>query len=217
MKLHLLLIALFSFLFAGCSSGPGGSLRTKGIAIQPIAFNDPSRLVFVQHEISAFYHCPVYILKETQMPSSFLNLTKGERYSADSILRWLSYRRSDSVAILLGLTGKDIYIADKDAFGRVRRPASKYAVWGILGLGYTPGNACVISDARFKSTDNSRYDHRLRTVVIHEIGHNLGLPHCKTPHCIMNDANEHISTVDSSGTDLCGSCRKKIPLACDRL
>jgi archaemetzincin len=200
---------LFTFTIAGCSSGPGASLHAKGIAIQPIAFNDPSRLAFVQREISSFYHCPVYILGETNMPASFINLSKGERYSADSILSWLSHRRNDSVAILLGLTGKDIYIADKDAFGRIKEPAGKYAVWGILGLGYTPGKACVISDARFRSSDDSRYDHRLRAIVIHEIGHNLGLPHCKSPHCIMNDANEHISSVDSE-TGFCGSCRKSV-------
>lgn len=204
------LIASLLFIITGCSSGPGSSLHTKGIAIQPISFNDPSRLAFVQHEIGSFYHCPVYILGETHIPASFLNLTKGERYSADSILKWLSHRKNDSVAILLGLTGKDIYITDRDAFGRIKQPASKYAVWGILGLGYTPGTVCIISDARFRSTDNNKYDHRLRTIIIHEVGHNLGLPHCKTPYCIMNDANEHISTVDSSGTDFCGSCRKTV-------
>ena len=173
MRGHALIPLFLIFMIAGCSSGPGSSLYAKGIAIQPIAFNDPSRLAFVQHEISSFYHCPVYVLPGMDMPSAFLNLNKGERYSADSILRCLAHRKDDSVAILLGLTGKDIYIAAKDAFGRIKEPASKYAVWGILGLGYTPGKACVISDARFRSTDSSKYDHRLRAIVIHEIGHNL--------------------------------------------
>jgi archaemetzincin len=209
MRTHALIISLF-FILTGCSSGPGASLHTKGIAIQPISFNDSSRLAFVQHTISSFYHCPVHILKEAPMPISYVNLTKGERYSADSILQWLSHTRNDSVAILMGLTEKDIYITDRDAFGRAKQPASKYAVWGILGLGYTPGKACVVSDARFRSTDGSKYDHRLQTIVIHEIGHNLGLPHCKTPRCIMNDANEHIFTVDNSGADFCGSCRKTV-------
>jgi len=153
-------IGLFPiFMVAGCSSGPGASLHAKGIAIQPITFNDPSTLVFVQREIRSFYHCPVYILGEINMPASFINLSKGERYSADSILKWLSHRKNDTVAILLGLTGKDVYVANKDAFGRIKEPASKYAVWGILGLGYTPGNACVISDARFRSGDDMPGNH----------------------------------------------------------
>jgi archaemetzincin len=204
-------IALFLILtLAGCHSYPGSSLRTKGIAIQPVAFDDTARLAFVQRAAGEFYHCPVYILPAVEMPRSFINLSKGERYSADSILRWLSRRKSDSTGIVLGLTGKDIYVADKDEHGRIKEPESKYAVWGILGLGYQPGDACVISDARFRNTDNSKYDHRLRAIVIHEVGHNIGLPHCKTPHCIMNDANEHISTIDSGENDLCESCRNKL-------
>jgi len=173
-------------------------------------FNDQARLHFLQTELSAFYHCPVYLLPAINMPAAFLNTSKGERYSADSILRWLSHRRSDSVAILMGITRKDIFIADKDDRGHIRKPASKYAVWGILGLGYTPGIAAVVSDARFYQKDEKKYDHRLRTIAVHEIGHNLGLPHCKNIHCIMNDANEHISTIDSSGTSLCQPCEKKV-------
>lgn len=206
-----LFIALFSILtLTGCTSHPERSIRTKGIAIQPLCFNDAARLAFVQHELSGFYHCPVYILPPLEMPASFINLTKGQRYSADSILPWLSHQKNDSISILMGLTEKDIYTTEKDEHGRIKEPVSKYEVWGILGLGYRPGHASVVSDARFRHTDDNKYDHRLRTIVIHEIGHNMGLPHCPNPRCIMNDANEHISTVDDSGNDLCTSCRNKL-------
>ena len=165
-------------------------------------------LGFIQSQIAAFFHCSVHVLENVDMPLPFQNLTKGERYSADSILTWLSSRKSDSVSILVGLTSEDIYIADKDENGHIRKPVSKYAVWGILGLGDCPGSVCVISDARFRLSSGNKYNHRLKTIVIHEIGHNLGLPHCKSPHCIMNDANEQIATVDSSGSDFCESCKK---------
>jgi archaemetzincin len=206
----LLTVVFGGLLLIGCSSGPGPSLRKKGIALQPMAFADNARLHFLQEELSAFYHCPVYVLPDMKMPASFLNTSKGERYSADSILRWLSHRRGDSVAILMGITRKDIFITEKDGSGKIKEPLSKYAVWGILGLGYTPGRAAIVSDARYYQTDASKYEHRLRTIAIHEIGHNMGLPHCKNRHCIMNDANEQISTIDSSGTNLCQPCEKKV-------
>jgi archaemetzincin len=171
----------------------------RSIGIQPIQFTDTGRLHFVQGQLTRFFHCPVYILSPVAMPSAFLNLSKGERYSADSVLRWLSGRRGDSMPILLGLTRKDIF-TDKPA-----KP-----VWGILGLGSCPGKVCIVSDARFFATAPEKYDHRLRTLAIHEIGHNLGLPHCRSPHCIMNDANEQIATVDGSGTDYCAACRKRL-------
>jgi archaemetzincin len=144
------------------------------------------------------------------MPQNFQDLTKGERYAADSILQWLAPQRPDSISLITALTSKDIYIADKDRSGHIRQPEKKYAVWGILGLGYSPGRVNIVSDHRFRKTSSEKYPRRLRTIVIHEIGHNLGLPHCPTPHCIMNDANETIATVDASSPSLCPACSRRI-------
>ena len=196
-------------LFNGCQNR---ARMIHAIAIQPIDFTDTSGLVFLQKEIAGFFHCPVYILGAATMPPAFQNTSKGDRYSADSVLSWLGRRKADSVSILVGLTRKDIFITERDTQGRVREPMAKYAVWGILGLGNCPGSTCVVSDARFYSFAPGRYEHRLRTLLLHEIGHNLGLRHCKTPHCIMNDANEQIATIDSSGNDYCVSCRRAIGL-----
>lgn len=181
------------WLAAGCTH----PRQVRAIALQPIAFSDTAKLREVQQEVHGLFGCPVYLLKDIPMPPSFLNRTKGERYSADSILAWLGQRKPDSVSILVGLTGKDIFTMKKGE------------VWGILGLGYCPGHACVISDARFRGTAPGLYDHRLRAITFHEIGHNLGLPHCKTPHCIMNDAEGRIATVDSCGEHFCAACRRQ--------
>jgi archaemetzincin len=182
--------------FWGCHPGPS---KVRRIGIEPIDFADARQLRFLQGQLATFFHCPVYVLSLTAKPPAFLDLSKGERYSADSVLRWLSGRRPDSLSILVGVTGNDIFT------NKPNKP-----VWGILGLGNCPGTACVVSDARFAGSAPEKYRHRLRTLVIHEIGHNLGLPHCKSPHCIMNDANEQIATVDSSGDDYCAACRRRL-------
>jgi archaemetzincin len=135
---------------------------------------------------------------------------RGERYSADSIINYLSQKTSDSISQVVGLTHKNLFTTKWDRSGQIREPAEKYAVWGIFGLGYHPGKASVISDYRLSTTDPARFRHRLRTVLFHEIGHNLGLPHCPHPHCIMNDANETINTVDNSGDDYCAECRRRL-------
>jgi archaemetzincin len=198
-------IVLSVCLFISCHSRPA---KVRSIGIQPIDFPDTAKLAFVQRQLAAFFHCPVYILQPVAMPQGFLDLSKGERYSADSVLDWLARRRNNSIDVALGLTRKDIFIAERDAFGWIREPADRYAVWGILGLGNCPGRVCVVSDARFYGRAPGLYAHRLRTLIIHELGHNLGLPHCKSPHCIMNDANEQIATVDSSGDEFCSECRR---------
>lgn len=51
-----------------------------------------------------------------------------------------------------------------------------------MGLGYCPGKACVASDFRLKNKSN------YFKVMIHELGHTAGLPHCSVKTCYMRDA-----------------------------
>jgi len=180
------------------------------IALQPIGHYDLQEILFIQQQVNSFFKLPVIVRNEIPMPLSFLNTTKSERYSADSIIKWLSHSTPDSVVSVVGVTHEDIFTTISDSTGHIKEPTYKYGVWGIFGLGYCPGKSSVMSDYRLKTNDIKKFQHRLRTVVIHEIGHNLGLPHCKVKNCIMNDANERIQTVDNSADNYCDHCRKRI-------
>jgi archaemetzincin len=202
-------ILIATCLFSTCSPIPDpGPVHTIGL--QPFGHYDPQQLRFVQQQVQAFFHKRVVILDEMEIPPAYLNLSKGERYSADSIIKFLAARTDDTLTHIVGLTHKDIFTSRKDENGQLKKPSSRYAVWGIFGLGYYSGKSCVISDFRLKTNNAVRFNHRLRTVVLHELGHNLGRPHCKNSLCIMNDANEKIQTVDKSGNDYCTDCRKHI-------
>jgi len=143
------------------------------------------------------------------MPSEFRNDSKGHRYSADSLIQFLSQYEPDTRSIIIGLTTEDIFTTVRDNTGAIKEPRDKYAVWGIFGLGSCPGKASAVSMHRLQTRNEQVLLHRLRTVVFHELGHNLGLTHCSNPHCIMNDANEKISTIDNSD-DFCPRCLKKL-------
>jgi archaemetzincin len=166
----------------------------------------------IQQELTTFFHHPVIILPPITLPSSFLNHSKGERYSADSIINYLVQKTSDSITQIVGFTHTDIFTTERDRSGEIRQPLEKYAVWGIFGLGYCPGKASIVSDYRLSTTDSMKFRHRLRTVLFHEIGHNLGLPHCPNKGCMMNDANETITTIDKSGDNYCAECRRRLSL-----
>jgi archaemetzincin len=184
--------------------------KTRIIVLQPIGHYDLQEIGFIQQQVNGFFKMPVIVRNETAMPLSFLNTTKGERYSADSIIKWLSHSTTDSIISIVGLTHEDIFTTITDSGGHIKEPTYKYAVWGIFGLGYCPGKSSVMSDYRLKTNDIKKFQHRLRTIVIHEIGHNLGLPHCKEKNCIMNDANERIQTVDNSAENYCNHCKNRI-------
>lgn len=182
------------------------------ILLQPLGNYPQSMLPVVQQELQDFFQVKVALASPTALPASFVNLEKGKRYQADSIIRWLKTLHPSKNALVVGLTSDKIFITKRDKLGRVKPPADKYKVWGIFGLGYLPGRSCVISDGFMKTKDKVKYRHRLLTVLKHEIGHNLGLPHCPEPACIMNDANETIATVDRSGYRFCHNCSARAAL-----
>lgn len=205
---RLVVILLGTTLLCYCAhhSRPG---KKDIIGLQPLGQYAPEQLQFIKKEVQEFYHSPVVILNKRDIPAAFLNTTKGERYSADSIIKWLAHTTPDSVYKVVGITHEDIFTTKRELW-HVKKPESTYAVWGIFGLGFMPGRSCVVSDHRLQTTDIPKFHHRLRTVVIHELGHNLGLPHCPSDSCIMNDANESIKTVDKSANNYCKKCNDRL-------
>lgn len=114
---------------------------------------------------------------------------KRNRYRADSLLKFLNKPNSDTIVV--GITSKDISTG-KD----------QYADWGVMGLGYTPGNACVVSLFRLSKANTMAQFYK---VVIHELGHTAGLPHCSNPACFMRDA-EGGNPLDKE-KDFCTACK----------
>ncbi|HTE11090.1 MAG TPA: matrixin family metalloprotease [Chitinophagaceae bacterium] len=210
----LVLIIIITTLLSGCNNSADifsiHQNKKKYIGIQPLGEYNKERLNFVREQITHFYRTPVIILPPKPLPKSFINRQKGERYCADSILLFLKALKNDSIVEVVGLVHKDIYTTKKDRDGNIQQPVAKYAVWGICGLGYLPGDECIISDLRLKTKDSTVFKRRLKTVVIHEIGHNLGLPHCKVKGCIMSDTNEKVATLDKSRNDYCDECKLKL-------
>ncbi|WP_228452037.1 Zn-dependent protease [Chryseobacterium sp. G0186] len=112
------------------------------------------------------------------------------RYRADSIIKFLNSRTKDGF-VTIGLTSKDISAT-----------RGKIKDFGIMGLGYRPGKACVASMFRL-SKENS--DEQFYKIAIHELGHTQGLPHCPEKMCFMRDAEGKNPTNEE--TDFCKKCK----------
>jgi archaemetzincin len=185
-------------LFCGCSE----TKKRKGdllLALQPYKGFDTSLNTFIKKETEQFYQCRVIVFEPVQLPSSAFYPPRN-RYRADSLLDFEKKLVPDSVEAIAGLTDKDISTTN-----------GNIPDWGVFGLGFNPGKACVISTYRLQSTTAKQFRERLIKVVLHEFGHNLGLPHCKNnPECLMTDAEGTMSQVDREKKWICEKCQIKL-------
>lgn len=171
------------------------------IALQPLGQLDQKYTTLAQQELKAFYGADVHIFKAQPLPDSAYYAPR-HRYRAPVLLRHLLQLCPIGYDYIVGLTAKDISTTK-----------GEYYDWGILGLGYCPGKSCVVSTHRLRrSARNAAHvAERLAKVVLHEVGHNLGLRHCHASKtCLMRDACGTIKTVDEEGKELCAHCQRQI-------
>ncbi len=161
------------------------------IRIQPFRGMSQNEVEYVFKEIKKFYS-KTTLLPPIEMPKQAYYKPRS-RYRADSIIAWLS-RQTPEYSVVIGLTSKDISTT-KD----------KIIDWGVMGLGYQPGNACVTSTFRL---NKANLLDQLFKVSVHELGHTQGLPHCPNKNCYMQDAEGGNPT--DSETGFCAECTKKL-------
>ncbi len=208
MKIVLFVVCLF--LLSCTQTNSTADLQSKVVGIIPYDGITKEEVTTLAQTIEDFYHLKTVILPKKELPkSAFVNI-KSPRYRADSIIRIQNRNFPDSLDFIMGLTHKDVSVTKKETDGFIKKPEWKYADFGVMGLGYCPGNSSIISNFRLKSNDKSLQMERFKKVVIHEFGHNLGLPHCPNTHCVMTSAAEKISTIDAEKMELCNRCVKQL-------
>ncbi|MFK7784337.1 MAG: hypothetical protein AB8B56_04425 [Crocinitomicaceae bacterium] len=203
---RLLIFSSISLSLLACTEN-----HQKKIAIQTFGKFDSSLKDSVIASIERTYGFDVVALPSRDLPqSAFINV-KSPRYRADTLIDILRREKPDEYDFILGLTSSDISTTKKDRNGAPLQPAYKYQDWGIFGLGFRPGPSCIASTYRLKTSNNTLLIERLKKVCNHELGHNLGLPHCESSDkCVMKDAAESIRTVDNVHLVLCPDCAAQI-------
>jgi archaemetzincin len=179
---------IFLLFILSCQQHTNVINKPRAIVIQP--FNDLS----VSQIESAYNQLKIInpnivLRKAIALPSSTFYKPRN-RYRADLLIRFLS-TLANRDTIVIGMTNKDI-------------STSKGTIedWGVMGLAYRPGNACMVSTFRLTKINSSEQFYK---VAIHELGHTQGLPHCENKMCYMRNA-EGGNPLDEE-IDFCTSCK----------
>ena len=199
-QVNFLFFLLSAIAIISCKQSANSIINIKNntdkftVALMPYKGFDTTLLYDVLKEVEVFYKCNAIIVPVSNLPTNAF-YTPRQRYKADSLLVFQKQLAKDGIRSVIGFTAKDISTATPD--------------WGVFGLGYCPGKACVISTYRLKkaSVTTVQLKERLIKVVLHELGHNLGLPHCTfNKECLLTDAGGTIKQVDRERKWLCSKC-----------
>jgi archaemetzincin len=189
-----------SLLSLGAAPATSPPVATRVLYIQPLGGCGlkASGIEQVALALRAFYPIEVKVLDCRDLPRPAY-YSPRKRYRAERLLAYLNERMPKNGWRILGLTDVDISTTK-----------GKVADWGVMGLGELPGTATVISSfrCRMKSKGPAHAIERLAKVAVHEIGHTLGLDHCPTRGCLMEDANGKVVTTDRE-RDFCSKCRAR--------
>lgn len=220
--IRILMACLFALYLAGCAATPHPPSPTKPrdsgtqanptiprtVYLQPLESlrsqplgSLPVRQKVVDEVVSAIeasYKVEVVVLPTRPLPDTAYYKPR-RRYRAEKLLDTFEGTMPSGEDKIVVLTEVDISTTK-----------GEYADWGLFGLGNMPGQACVVSTWRLRSkASQRRFRERLGKVVVHELGHTLGLAHCPTQGCLMEDAKGRVSTVDGE-TGFCESCRENL-------
>lgn len=115
-----------------------------------------------------------------------------DRYSGTGLLDDLKKYRYGGYA--LGLTNRIIYQKNEIS-----------PTFGVFGISYIGDSVSVISSLRPR-TFKPLSDDEMQELMLHELGHAFGLPHCKDERCMMVDA-EHGNKFAQTES-FCSDCKK---------
>ena len=181
------------------------------IAIQPLGYiSNRESLDSLQILLKTFYKKRVVILHAIPLNSKYIDLSKGLRYDAEKIIKELAsadYKRFDKV---IGFTESDIFMYRAVTKQTDLESMEINDAWGIFGLGDKPGKSCVVSSYRLQDVSDSLTLHRIETVAKHEIGHTMGLDHCRRKGCVMNGSYHSVMSIDSLSGAYCKKCDRHL-------
>ena len=138
----------------------------------------------LQYKISSRMDSPKYAFDE-----------KRDQYNSKLILKHLSELPHNSLKFL-AITQVDLFV-----------PILKY----VFGLAQVGGQCAIVSTYRLspqfygQEPNKDLLMDRIGKTALHELGHSLGLTHCRDRRCVMHSST-NIGDTDFKRSDFCSTC-----------
>ena len=170
------------------------------VDIVPVGAVGPAAKREASAALRSVYDCVVQVHSRQDVPEGSYDESR-EQHRAEEFI---------DLAKRVGTGDKNIAITPKDLFYHRRNY--------VFGLAYLGGSGSVISTYRLHTSSDGGFSRRsaeeifsdrVRTEVIHEVGHTFGLEHCDNKFCVMN-FSPTVREVDQKNESFCGSCQREI-------
>jgi len=186
------------FLFAApVAATPEVTEEHPVIVVVPLGEPSEDLVEFIAESLRERFLLTVRITDPEPLPE-FAWYPPRKRWRAEKLLRHLKEMDVGEAWRVTGITEEPISTTKGKRYD-----------YGIAGLADMGGKASVLTSylfRRVKKKNRKRYLRYMENLVIHEVGHTLGLEHCLNRGCLLEDAKGRVTTCDRE-YDICKRCR----------
>jgi archaemetzincin len=190
-----------ALLSAWCGLAPQAQAAERTVAVIPMGEVDPGLVQVAIGTIELNLQAKARVEKMRELPQDAWT-AEHRRWRAEKILEAVGRDLPSGAFKVLVITGVEV----SSAKGTIddRRMGGLGEIGGSLGI------VSTWSEQR-QAPSTEVLHRRVAELVLHELGHTLGLGHCQTPGCLMREAKAR--ALDSGGSvpaRFCDRCRKRL-------